>query len=181
MEFQETIPLFNFLQKNMKKLSFLLLLFIGLTSFNALHKFYVSVTEIEYNEKAKSLQIISRVFTDDFENLLKKRYDEKIRLGKNYETAGASDYFGKYLEQKLEIKVDGKPVKINYLGREYDNDMILLYIEVENMEAFSKIEIKNTVLMDLFSEQKNLVHVEFRGKTKSLVLADGKEEDVLNF
>lgn len=165
----------------MKKKLFLLVLLPVLFSFAALHKFYVSVTEIEYNEKAKSLQIISRVFTDDLENLLKKRYDQNARLGANIETAGVSSHFEKYLEQKIEIKVDGKPVKLNYLGKEYENDMILLYIEVVDVPAFNKIEVRNTVLMDLFREQKNLVHVEHKGKTRSLVLADGREEDALNF
>lgn len=165
----------------MKKIFFLLLLAAGLSSFTAAHKFYVSVTEIEYNEKAGSLQIISRVFTDDFENLLRKRYDDKIRLGAKNETAGVSEFFEKYLEQKMEIEVDGKPVTLNYLGKEYENDMIIFYIEAEDVPSFKTIDVRNTVLMDLFAEQKNLVHVEYKGKTKSLVLAEGKEEDVLNF
>ena len=31
------------------------------------HPIHVSVTEVEYNEKSKSLQIISRIFIDDLE------------------------------------------------------------------------------------------------------------------
>lgn len=165
----------------MKKIFFILLLLPALFSFTELHKFYVSVTEIEYNREAESLQIISRVFTDDFENLLKKRYDKDIRLGSDVETPDAASCFEKYLTQKMKIKVDGKPVKLNYLGKEYENDMILLYIEVVDVPSFQKIEVKNTVLMDLFQEQKNLIHVEHKGKTRSLVLTDGREEDVLNF
>jgi hypothetical protein len=159
----------------------LLLLFIGLSSFNTDHKFYVSVTEIEYNEKAHSLQIISRVFIDDFEKLLQTRYDQSIHLTKNDDSEKVSDYIKKYLSQKMEVELDGKSYKLNYIGKEYDNDMLLFYLEIPDVPEFKKIGIKNAVLIDMFSEQKNLVHVEYKGKTKSLILTNGKYEDLLIF
>src|SRR5680860_456466 len=159
---------------------FLLLLF-SLSSFNTDHKFYVSVTEIEYNEKAHSLQIISRVFIEDFEKLLQTRYDESIHLTKNGDSEKVTDYIKKYLGQKMEVELDGKPYKLNYIGKEYENDMLLFYLEIPIVHEFKKIGIKNAVLIDMFSEQKNLVHVEYKGETKSLILADGKDEYLLIF
>jgi len=159
----------------------LLLLFIGLSSFNTDHKFYVSVTEIEYNEKAHSLQIISRVFIDDFEKLLQTRYDQSIHLTKNDDSEKVSDYIKKYLSQKMEVELDGKPYTLNFIGKEYENDKLLFYLEIPDVPEFKKIGIKNAVLIDMFSEQKNLVHVEYKGKTKSLILTNGKYEDLLIF
>ncbi|WP_034922552.1 DUF6702 family protein [Gillisia sp. CAL575] len=165
------------------KIKFLLPIFCALMlmSFSVAHKFYVSVTEIEYNEKAESLQIISRVFIDDMEDLLQTRYDSKIRLGKSNETTEASTSINKYLKQKIEIQIDGKTMEVNYIGKEYEDDMLLLYLEVSNVSSFKKIEIKNAILTDMFSEQKNLVHVNYKGSTKSLILNKAKQEDVLNF
>lgn len=159
-----------------------ILLFLGLSlsSYTAVHKFYVSVTEIEYNEKAESLQIISRVFTDDFEDLLKKRYDKNIILGEK-ETADVNSYIKKYLEQKLQIEVNLKKVDINYLGKEYENDMVILYLEVSNVNDLQSIKVRNTVLMDLYEEQKNLIHVEYRKKIKSMILTSGNEVNEINF
>lgn len=159
----------------------LLFAFFGLFSFTAVHKFYVSVTEVEHNAKAQSLQVISRVFTDDFENVLKARYDSNIRLGHDSETAGAEPYIEKYLEQKIKVAVDGKKVSLKYLGKEYENDMIIFYIEVPGIKTINRIEVENSVLMDLFEEQKNLVHVEVGGKTKSMVLVSGNERSSLKF
>tara|TARA_R100000935_G_C2810388_1_gene154696 strand:+ start:737 stop:1198 length:462 start_codon:yes stop_codon:yes gene_type:complete len=150
-------------------------------SFSAAHKFYVSVTEIEYNEKAESLQIISRVFIDDMEDLLQTRYDENIRLGKKTESTSVPKYLNKYLNEKIEVKIDGKLYEMKYLGKEYEDDMLLLYIEIPEVSSFQKIEIKNAILTDMFSEQKNLVHVNYKGSTKSLILNKVKQEDVLNF
>lgn len=158
-----------------------ILALISLSSFTSVHKFYVSVTEIEYNEKAQSLQIISRVFIDDFENVLKARYDNNITLGARTETSGAEDYIEKYLEQKIDVSLDGKPVKVEYLGKEYKNDMILFYIEAPQVKKFKEITVRNSVLMDLFEEQKNLVHVELNGQTKSMVLVSDKDKNSINF
>lgn len=164
---------------NYKVLLFLAV--ISLSSFTSVHKFYVSVTEIEYNEKAQSLQIISRVFIDDFENVLKARYDKDIKLGARVETSGAEKHIEKYLEQKIDVALDGKPVEVEYLGKEYQNDMILFYIEVPQVKKFKEITVRNSVLMDLFEEQKNLVHVELNGRTKSMVLVSDNDKNSINF
>ena len=158
-----------------------LITFFIFTSFSPAHKFYVSVTEIEHSQKSQSLQIVSRVFIDDLEDVLRERYDDKIRLGKDNETPGVQDIFEKYLDQKMKISLDNKSREINYVGREYDNDMVMFYIEIENVKGFHNIKVLNTMLMDLFDEQKNLVHVENKGNTKSLILARGKEEEILKF
>lgn len=159
----------------------ILLLLFSLSSFKTDHKFYVSVTEIEYNKKAQSLQIISRVFIDDLEKLLQKRYDASILLSEKNDSKKVTDHLKKYIGQKMEIQVDGKPYKLNYIGKEYENDMALLYIEIPNVPEFKNIRIRNAILTDMFGEQKNLVHVEFKGETKSLILTSGKDEDLIIF
>ena len=162
------------------RILFLLLLF-SLSSFKTDHKFYVSVTEIEYNQKAESLQIISRVFIDDLEKLLQKRYDASIILSEKNDNEKITDHLKKYIGQKMKIQVDGKPYKLNYIGKEYENDLALIYIEIPNVPEFKNIRIKNAILTDMFSEQKNLVHVEYKGETKSLILTSGKDEDLIIF
>ena len=162
------------------RILFLLLLF-SLSSFKTDHKFYVSVTEIEYNQKAESLQIISRVFIDDLEKLLQKRYDASIILSEKNDNEKVTDHLKKYIGQKMKIQVDGKPYKLNYIGKEYENDLALIYIEIPNVPEFKNIRIKNAILTDMFSEQKNLVHVEYKGETKSLILTSGKDEDLIIF
>lgn len=164
----------------MKYKFLLLLLIFSLTSFTT-HKFYVSVTEIEHNEKAQSLQIISRVFTDDLEDLLQKRYHKEIRLLAKGDVGEVENSLKNYLGQKFRIVVDGKSYEAEYLGKEYENDMTLMYLEVSGIKSVKSVKVKNAILTDLFEDQKNLVHVELKGKTKSLILTGDKNEDVLFF
>ncbi len=162
------------------RILFLLLIF-SLSSFKKSHKFYVSVTEIEYNEEVQSLQIISRVFTDDLEALLRERYNPSIKLLSNGDKGEVEANLKKYLGQKFRVQVNGKRYEVNYLGKEYEDDMTLMYLEVPNVSSVKSVKIKNAVLTDLFPEQKNLIHVELRGKTKSLILTAERDEDELIF
>lgn len=150
-------------------------------AFNAVHEFYVSVTEAEYSAENKSLQVVSKVFIDDMEKLLKVRYDEDLFLNKNGEPAAVDDLIEKYFSEKLEIKVDDKIKELDYLGKKYNHDQLSIFIEVKDVSLFQKMSIKNKVLTDLYPEQKNVVHVTYQGKTKSLLLSRYKQEGLLNF
>ena len=165
----------------MKKNFLFFLLLLPLFAFNSVHKFYVSVTEMEYNDKSKSLQVISRVFTDDMENLLRTRFNGELYLTKEEEHPAAEDFLQKYLSAKLRVTVNGEEKNFSYIGKQYDNDQLILYIEVENVAPIESVEVQNEVLTDLFPDQKNVVHVTYKGKTKSLLLSRHQESGQLNF
>ena len=165
----------------MKKYILLLLAVLPLFAFTAAHKFYVSATDIEYNEKQRSLQIISHVFTDDMEKLLQTRYNEELTLVKDDEHPAADELVQKYFRDKFSISVNGKDRKVNYIGKEYDKDQLLVYLEVEDVEPLKNISVENEVLTDLFPEQKNVVKVEHEGKIKSLLLMRDDPSGTLNF
>ncbi|GAA4108375.1 hypothetical protein GCM10022393_04410 [Aquimarina addita] len=166
----------------MKKIVFILgVIFLTISSFTTTHKFYVSVTQIDYNEEQKSLQIISRIFVDDFEATLQDRYDSSIKLSSENPNDKIDGYIEKYLQQKISISVNGKPVVFEYIGKEYDNDLILCYLEVEGVQDLETIEVSNTVLMDAFNEQQNIVHVKKGTQRKSLMLENEISQGMLKF
>jgi len=151
-----------------------------LSSFYA-HKYYLSVTEVVYNQEAEAIQIISRIFYDDLEAVLQERYDERLVVEAAADQEVLDNYISKYLAKKLKISVDGEPQELNYIGKEYDDDYVVCYVEVSNIDDVEVFEIENTLLMDLYVEQKNMVHTEILGKKKSLLLRDGNTKAVLNF
>ncbi|KJJ38439.1 DUF6702 family protein [Aequorivita vladivostokensis] len=159
----------------------LLLLIFPLISATSAHKFYVSITKIEYVKEKKSLQIITKIFTDDIEDALQHRYDPSISLDTKKETEAADEYVQKYILQKLNIKVNGKPVQLNYIGKEYDLDMLVAYIEVTNVPNLKSIEIENKVLMEMFPEQQNIIHLKTTNSRKSLMLDKDESSGKLKF
>jgi len=149
-------------------------------SFTA-HKFYVSITKIEYSQEEKSLQIITKLFIDDIEDVLQERYSPSISLDPEKETSEDANFLKEYILQKLKIKVNGTPVKLIYLGHEYENDVVKSYIEVENISELKTIEVENKMLIDLFEEQQNIIHIKRFKKRKSLILDIDNPKGLLKF
>ena len=58
----------------MKFSKLLLVLFLMLTcAFTYPHKYYVSITQVEYVQEKESVQIIIQMFTEDLEKLIHER------------------------------------------------------------------------------------------------------------
>jgi len=160
----------------------LLVLLLPLVAFSVAHKFYVSVTNISYSEKDRSLQITSRIFIDDFEQVLLERYGIKAHLATDSETALAKEYIEKYLNTKFLMFVDGEQRQYNFLGNTYDNDIMICYLEVPEVDlgTIKSIGVLNELLTDLFDEQQNVVHFKIKGKKKSFVLIKENNKGMLN-
>ena len=176
------LKLYNLTVKNMK--FFRIVLLVGVLSFSAftyLHKYYISVTQIEYVGEKQSVQIISRIFTDDFEKVLRERYDESITLDANKNETLIDSYIEKYLSEKIKIKIDGKDCQFKYLGKELDVDVVKVYLEIEGVKAISSFKITNKLLFDLFKDQKNMVKLNINSKKKSYLLTLQNDNALLNF
>ena len=166
----------------MKKTFALLFTFIILTSFTSKdHETYLSVTEIEYDQKEKSLQIVSRVFIDDLENVLSKRYQQEVSLSYEKDLKANKDLIARYIDQKLKIKVEGKDRKLKFLGSKFDADQIILFIEGPEVENFKQIKVENLILTDLFDSQKNIVHVKKGESIESMLLMKGNGSKTVSF
>lgn len=175
------LPL-KILKMNMKKTFALFFALIFLSSFVSKdHETYLSVTEIEYIKDQKSIQIISRVFINDFEDVLSKRYQKDISLSYKEDLQKNKAVMEKYLKKKLKLRVDGNLVSIKLLGGKFDADQIVLYIESTNVEGFQKVNVENLILTDLFDAQKNITHVKKGEKIESMLLTKAKSSDTVIF
>jgi len=164
------------------RISLLLTLFISFSSFTTgAHKYYMSVTDIEYVPQKKSLQIISRVFIDDLEKLLQTRYDDSIELLTEGNAAANNKYIEKYFQDKFQIIIKNKSLPLKFIGKRYEDDMIICYFEAVNVENFKNVTISNLVLTDLFEDQKNLVHFKKEDRTESIMLIKDKPKDTIEF
>jgi hypothetical protein len=154
---------------------------LPLFAFATVHKFYLSVTNVQYSEKDEALQITSRVFVDDFEDVLEERYGVHTNLSTPLESEMADSYIEKYLRSKLLIRVDGKLVAYKFLGKKYDNDVMVCYLEVPKIKLskIRTIEIQNEVLTDMYEEQQNVLHFKMNGKKKSFVLMKDSNKGML--
>lgn len=164
----------------MKKYIILALIIPSLMSFT-LHKYYLSVTDVEYNAEAKSVQLITRIFYDDLEDVLNERYDKNFTLSDRSDQEEIDNYLKKYLTSKIKIRVNDKLRKLQFIGKEYEDDYVVCYIETSRVDSITKFEIENELLIDLFPEQKNMIHTKIYKRQKSFLLTRESAKAMLNF
>lgn len=145
------------------------------------HPFHVSVVEINHNAADKNLEISCKIFTDDFERVLRQNYKTRVDIINPTDRAAVDKLVSDYIRSHLVLTVDGKPAEFSYLGYEREDDAIYSYVEVPNTPLPKKIDISNKLMYDLFDDQTNLVHVLVGGNRKSSKLEYPKAEISLTF
>ena len=166
----------------MKVFKFLIIIFIiPLFAFTSMHKYYISVTQINYVKEKESVQITSRLFIDDFENALKTNYDENIILAEKDEAKIIDTYMQSYLQDKIKLRINNKAVTFNFIGKEYEGDIVRCYLEVEHVKSIESFLITNSVLFDLQKDQQNIVKTNINSKNKSVILTYNNPNALLKF
>lgn len=147
----------------------------------AKHEEYYSLTNIQYKEKEKSLQITMRLFVDDLENALKKNYGKNFELNTDREIKEANSFIEKYIKTKFQISIEGKMLNYVFIGKEYEKDSIYIYLEIKNLAIFKTMQIQNATLIDTFPTQENIVKIKAFGIYKSLILNKNYETGNISF
>lgn len=145
------------------------------------HPFYVSVTEISHNAKDKLLEISCKMFTNDFEACLEKFAHLKIDLTDPKARSAAEKYIADYISRHLQLKVDGKPVNLQWVGSEKEAEATWSYFQVSDLSAVKRIDIVNSLLYESFSSQINIMHVSVNGVRKSTKLSNPETDTSFEF
>lgn len=147
-----------------------------------LHPMHVSVTEIEFDEKSKALEMTMRIFADDLETTMRKRFNRPtLDIMSPPQDLTIDQMMSAYITEHYKISLDNKIQRPHYLGHERDGDAFVFYIEVTGVKKWKTITITNDVLHEMFDDQSNMVHVTVRGQIKSLRLTKAAPQDKLTF
>ncbi len=161
----------------MKKIVLFLLLFT-LHSF-VIHKFYVSIYQLEHNIKQKRLEITSRIFIDDITDVLEKNNTKKILLESKNHHEENNVYLKKYFLDKLFIKINNAQKPILYKSYEIEDNIVICYFVINDVSKIKSISIQNTALTEIFEDQQNIIQAQFNNDKKSLVLTAEKTKGLL--
>ncbi|MBO9619467.1 MAG: hypothetical protein J7539_10570 [Niabella sp.] len=132
------------------------------------HPFHVSASEIEYNAKAKQLEISSKIFTDDFEKVLERIYKTKADFNNKALKPTMDGLVTQYITTHLSVRTRGRLLPLKFFGWEVDHEAVYIYTTAAAPDFDPKnIAIENTILYDLFEDQLNIVHFIVNGNRKS--------------
>lgn len=166
-----------------KKLIFPLLgLLFMLSSAFVFHKFYVGVFQVNYAAEKKMLQITSRIFIDDLNNAMEKKYHKKTFVGTSKETPADVELLKKYLSEHFLIKVNGQSKLITFLSKEVEaDDVLVCYSRIKDIDKFKTLEISNTILVDWNSEQQNITHISAFDTKRSVLFTESSRKELLKY
>lgn len=138
-----------------------------------LHDFHTSISEAEYNESNKTFEVSLRVFTNDFEEALaQKNKIKNLKLDKN---SKYNDLIEAYIKDNFYFTDSkNKKLPLNFVGKELDVDVTWIYFEIPFNKYNSGYSITNSVLVELFDDQVNLVNLKYKGLKKTYLLKTNK-------
>lgn len=158
-----------------------MLTLIFLTWLRLFHPFYVSLTEMQHNEKAKRLEVSCKVFSNDLEAMLEKNYQTRIDLLKPQDRARIEPLLQDYLQKHLQVQVDGKPVTFRFLGYEIEEDATWCFLEAVKVGPLRRLEVKNDILFAEHPSQTNMLHVTVKGRRQSTKLDNPQSQASFRF
>jgi hypothetical protein len=135
------------------------------------HTYHSSLTRMDYNEKDKNIEITIQLFIHDAVPMLERRLKKRVDIAKTPEVEG--ELF-KYLSENFVFQnKKGEAQKLKWVGREFENDVVYVYVEIPFAESFEGARLQNTIFFESFAQQTNLVVARFGEKKFDLLFKAG--------
>jgi len=164
--------------KKLFKIIVLLFLFVGLTAASA-HRFYVAIYQIDFVPQKKRIEITTRFFMDDLNDAISKAYKKSTNIGTDKETPEDVTLMKKYLAQNFKLTINGKPANYNYLSHEVESNVVVCYLSIKEIAKVTKLEVENSLITELHSEQQNIIQFNNNGKKQNLLLSSAITKGML--
>ena len=137
------------------------------------HKFYTSLTQIEYKAETQSAEVIINLFSDDLELALSNQNKRKIKsTDPDFQALTYT-----YLNAKFRLKnAKNQFFKNEYVGLELKRDIVSIYLEIKLSADFDNFSLKQISLLETNKEQINIVNLKSGKARTTLIFTAGKPD-----
>lgn len=125
------------------------------------------------------LQITSRIFIDDLNDAMEKKFHKKTFAGTDRQTEEDVNLVKKYLAEKISLKVNGTLRPMNYLSSEIEANVFICYFNIKDIAKISTLSIENSALLEVNEGQQNIIQANITGEKESLLLTSDNFKGVL--
>lgn len=153
------------------KIVFLIATIFALPAFA--HNYHTSLTRIDFNQEAKSLEIEINLFNHDLEKVLETKNRKRVDLEK---TKNIDALLLDYINENFVIRdKDGIQKKLVWVGKEIKTDLTTVFVEVLKIENYEGLKLQNKIFFESFTEQLNLVTLHSENKKIDLIFKRGDQ------
>lgn len=139
-----------------------LVVFLGGILNPSFHPVHVSICTIELSDNENIVAI--KLFKDDLSLVLKNNYQMDVPMEKADEKLNR-EVISKYINTSLQIIVNNsEKLELHYQKSEINEDAIWIYFQVEKIKNGTQLSIKNTLLLNLWEDQTNLLIINWKGQ-----------------
>ena len=137
----------------------------------AVADFFSSMTKVDYVEGSRTLKFTTKMNTDHISNAIKI----------NPNTAGFEAEVKKYVNKNFDVYVNGAPKTLTFTGSQVNGESVWVYFETSGVADLNSLKIKNTILLETYPKQFNVVNVAYKGQQKTMNFQRGKEVNEASF
>ena len=137
------------------------------------HNFHAGITDISYNERTGSTEVVHTYMAHDVEALLTNLYQRQFDLSDPDDQA----VFRKYVEKQFWLAdKDKRRLPLNWVGMTADAQSVVVFQEVQRTPA-SKVEfIHDEVMIDFLPDQLNTVNLTVAGSIRTFGFSSNHSE-----
>jgi len=156
---------------------YLIIVFVGLKSY---HNFHVSLIQIDYNKESKRLQIAIKMFTNDVERRFVEMAQTRLNIGQADENIASDSLLLIYIKQNFELRINGQKdvLKMQFVEKKMKDDALWVYVSTENVKTLKHLEVRCTLLTDIFFDQTNMVII---NESNTMLLSNNNTVDSVDF
>lgn len=151
--------------------SFLLALLLLLAGQVSAHQQKEAITRVLFNPRTGNIEVMHRFLLHDVEHAVKMlRGDKADILGSKEDR----DFFSSYVYSNFSMAdQQGQQLPMSPVGSEIDGRFLWVYAETRIPPELESLTLSHSALLDLWSEQVNLVNVERNGDVRSATFMAG--------
>jgi len=143
-----------------------------------LHPVHVSLLNIDLYPETGRIEIVFKLFSDDFEHLIMNKYNVGLDIINRVDPGDKTEFINKYINEAFELRINGTKIDgWEYTGNQMDEQSIWLYYKNSWPGNMKEVSVTDSVMMDYYEDQTNMVIVSWPGKQNGYCL-NNKEREI---
>lgn len=149
---------------------FLIGIYLALGQVEA-HPIHISVTNLEIEEDSNRIEYSIRLYSDDFQTLINFKYNTLLSFANQTRmTTKEQSAIIDYISKKFMIQVNNDTLVSEFLAWKVESELVWLSFCAKLHEKIEFIKIENSIMLDSFEDQTNL-----------LIAQEGEKQSALEF
>jgi len=129
------------------------------------HPLHIALVSMEYNTKNKNFDVLVKIFIDDFESIIARKYNIQLHAGTKNEHPQFSFYATKYVKEHFGVAFNGSKKysnDLNFVQKDLNVEAVWLKFSISAPANITKVKMKASVMTDFFEDQTNLIVFKYK-------------------